>query len=460
MPERLVVIGGDAAGMSAASQARKRRSSDDLAITAFERGPYTSYSACGIPYLVGNVVDDFHKLIVRAPEVFRQKHAIEAFIRHEVTEVDLDARRVVVRDLDEGAERSEPFDQLMVATGGVPLRPPLPGIEATGIFGVQTLDDGIAIERFIEEREPARAVVVGSGYIGIEMAEAFSLRGMDVSLVEKGLQPMFTLDPDMGALIADAIRGLDISLYTDEAVTGFESADGKVSAVVTDHRTIPADIVVLGLGTRPNVALAEEAGLVTGPSGGVKVDQQMRTESEGVWAAGDCAEKLHLVSREPVSIALGTHANKEGRVAGINIGGGYATFPGVLGTAASKVCGIEVARTGLKESEAETAGFEVLGVTMESTTRAGYYPGAAPITTKLVVERRSGRLLGAQIVGKEGAAKRIDVLAMALWNEMTVADMLNVDLSYAPPFAPLWDPVLIVARKAWDQIQFDVPGSR
>ena len=459
MTERLVVIGGDAAGMSAASQARKRRGPDDLSIVAFERGNHTSYSACGIPYFVGHVVEDFDSLLVRTPEAFREQQ-IDARIHHEVTEIDLDARRVTVRDLGQGSESTESFDQLVVATGGRPLRPPLEGVESTGIFGVQTLDDGVAIEKYIEEFEPRHAAVIGGGYIGLEMAEAFQLRGLDVALIERSPQPMNTMDPDMGELVADAMRGLEVDLYLAEAVTGFDTTDGRVSGVVTDQRTLPADIVVLGLGTRPNVELAKEAGIPIGDAGGVKVDQRMRTEIEGVWSGGDCTEKLHRISNKPVAIALGTHANKEGRVIGINIGGGYATFPGVVGTATSKVCGYEVARTGLNEAEARAAGFETTSVASNSTTRAGYYPGAQPITTKLVVEQRSGRLLGAQIVGKEGAAKRIDVLALALWNEMTVDEMINVDLSYAPPFAPVWDPVLIAARKAWDQVQIQTAELR
>ncbi len=460
MTERLVVVGADAAGMTAASQARKRRGPDDLAIIAFERGNYVSYSACGIPYYLGEVVEDFDDLLVRTPEQFKERQQIDVHIRHEVVGIDVIDARVTVRDLDSGADKMEPYDQLMFATGGKPLRPQLEGVDSAGIFGVQTLDDGLAIERFIDEEKPKHAVVIGGGYIGLEMAEALQLRGLDVALVEKGPQPMVTLDPDMGELVAKALRGLGVQLYSSEAVTGFETTAGKVAAVVTDQRTIHADIVVMGLGTQPNVDLAKESGIPIGESGGVAVDQRMRTEVDGVWSAGDCAEKMHLVSKKPVAIALGTHANKEGRVAGINLGGGYATFPGVIGTATSKVCGYEVARTGLKEDQARDAGFEAIGVITESTTRAGYYPGASPITTKLVVEQRSGRLLGAQIVGEEGAAKRIDVLALALWKEMTVDELINVDLSYAPPFAPVWDPVLIAARKAWDRVQQDVAQLR
>ena len=449
MAEKLVVIGGDAGGMTAASQARRWKSPEELEIVAFERGGYTSFSACGIPYYLGGVVEDFDSLIVRSPGEFMEKSQIDARIHHEVTDIDLDKRAVTVRGPD--GEFTEGFDHLMVATGGTPARFDWPGIDADGIFGVQVLDDAVAIAKALDEG-PKTAVVVGGGYIGLEMAEAFVNKKLDVTLIEAAPQPMSTLDPDMGVLVADALRGLGVKVHCGEPVTAFETSEGRVTGVVTADGTYPADIVALGLGTRPNVALAEAAGIPIGPSGGVKVDRRMQTEIEGVWSAGDCAEKFHLVSRQPVAIALGTHANKEGRVAGINIGGKYATFPGVLGTAVSKVCGVEVARTGLKESEAADAGFKTVTALIDSTTRAGYFPGAAPIKTKMLVEHRSGRLLGAQIIGKEGAAKRIDAIAMALWHEMTVDQMLHVDLGYAPPFAPVWDPVLIAAREAWKQV--------
>lgn len=452
-PERLVVVGGDAAGMSAASQARRRRGRADLEVVAFERGNFTSYSACGIPYLVGDVVHDAEQLIARSPETFRAKFDIEVHLRHEVTELDLSRGAVRVRDLDGDVERWEAFDQLMVATGAVPTRPRLPGADAAGVHGVQVLDDGIAVRRVVDEERPRRAVVVGGGYIGLEMAEALVLRGLDVTLVDAAPQPMRTLDPDMGALVADALRGVGVRLHLGERVEGFEAVDGRVRAVVTSAGTLPADLVVLGLGVRPDAALAEAAGIPVGVTGGICTDRRMRTRVEGVWAAGDCVETFHLVSGAPVAVALGTHANKQGRVAGINIGGGYATFPGVVGTAASKICAVEVARTGLNEAEAAGAGFDTLSTVVESTTRAGYYPGATRMKTKIVAEKRTGRLLGAQIVGEEGAAKRIDGLAIAVWNGMTVEEMTGLDLSYAPPFAPVWDPVLIAARKAAEQVE-------
>ncbi len=453
MTERLVIVGGDAAGMTAATQARRLQGPKELEIVAFERGHYTSYSACGIPYYVGDVVDDLETLIVRSPKAFREDSDISAHIRHEVVAIDLEARRVKVRDLEAESERWEGFDRLMVATGATPVKPEWPGGDAEGIFGVQVLDDGVDIRAWVDEQKPQSAVVIGGGYIGIEMAEAFKSLGMDVSLVDQSAFPMSTLDPDMGALIAESMRQMEIDVYLEEVVESFEERDGRVDAVVTDKRTIPAEVVVLGIGVRPNVGLAEAAGIEIGVSGGVKVDRRMQTSAEGVWSAGDCAEKFHLVSRASVTIPLGTHANKEGRVAGINMGGGYETFPGVVGTAVSKVCDLEVARTGLTENEATDAGFDYLTTVTDSTTRAGYFPGTSDIKTKLIVERQSGRLLGAQIIGQEGAAKRIDVFATALWNSMTVEGMLNLDLSYAPPFAPVWDPVLIAARKAWQRVE-------
>ncbi len=454
--QRLVVIGADAGGMTAASQARRRRPADQLEIVAVDRGGHASYSACGIPYWIGGVVERMDALVTRTVEEFR-KQDIDVRLRHEAVSLDLDAGTVLVRDLAGGGEQRLGFDQLVVATGATPVRPDIPGVDAPGVFGVQTLDDGQALRAALTD-SVRRAVVVGGGYIGLEMAEAFVQRGLAVTVVEAAAQPMSTLDPDMGALVADAVEGLGIELLREAPVTGIVTGpDGRTRAVATADREIPADVVVLGLGVRPATGLARAGGLEVGGTGGIVTDARMRTAShEQVWAAGDCVQTIHRVSRAPVSIPLGTHANKQGRVAGINLGGGYATFPGVVGTAVTKVCDLEVARTGLREADAADAGFRFVTATVESTTRAGYFPDARPITTKLIAEKRSGRLLGAQIVGREGAAKRIDVLATALWNDMTVEEMAGLDLSYAPPFAPVWDPVLIAARKAWEAVERDV----
>jgi NADPH-dependent 2,4-dienoyl-CoA reductase/sulfur reductase-like enzyme len=450
---KLVVIGGDAAGMSAASQARKRKGADRLEIVVFERGHFTSYSACGIPYWIGGSVSDRDALVAREPEVFRAA-GIDVRMRHEVVEIDLDRRAVIARDLAGQGTVREGFDQLVYATGAVPVTPEWARIDGGGVFGVQTLDDGTAIHAWLDhDPKPRKAVVIGSGYIGVEMAEAMVRRGLDVTLLEKSAQPMSTVDPDMGERVAAAIRALGIEIRTNAHVEGLETAGGRVRAVVTPDGALPADIVVLGLGVRPNTALAARSGIPVGVTGGLRTDLRMRvTGASGVWAAGDCVQTVHLVSGRPVHVPLGTHANKQGRIAGINIGGGYATFPGVIGTAVTKVCELEVARTGLTEAEATAAGYAFVTESVDSTSRAGYYPGAASMTIKLIAEKRTGLLLGAQIVGREEAAKRIDALAIAVWNRMTVEEMTALDLSYAPPFSPVWDPVLIAARKATDAV--------
>jgi len=451
--ERLVVIGGDAAGMTAAARARRRRDPEDLEIIAFERGPYTSYSACGIPYFVGDLLSDIDELVARSPDEHR-KNGIDVRTGHEVVAIDVNKRRVRVRDLaDDGSERDEPFDQLVVAAGAVPARPDVPGVDAEGILGVQTLTDGVTVRRAVDEGEPRRAVVVGGGYVGLEMAEALVRRGLEVALVDRTEQPMAsTLDLDMGELVADAIRDVGVSLHLGEAVDRFEVENGSVRAVHTANRSLPTDIVILGLGVRPNIALAREAGIAIGKKGGIVTDARMETSVGGVWAAGDCVESVDRITGLSVVVALGTHANKQGRVVGINATGGDVRFPGVVGTAVSKICVYEVARVGLTEREAADLDRDVVAATIESTSRAGYYPGAAPLKVKVVADRPGGRMVGAQIVGAEGAAKRIDVLATAIWNRMTVDEVASLDLSYAPPFSPVWDPVLIAARKVADEL--------
>jgi NADPH-dependent 2,4-dienoyl-CoA reductase/sulfur reductase-like enzyme len=443
--ERLLIIGGDAAGMSAASQAKRQR--PDLEVIAFERGWHTSYSACGMPYLIGGLVERAEALIARTPEQFA-KQGIEARVRHEVIAIDLEARRVAVRRLDDGGEYLEPFDHLVIATGARPVVPNLPGIDAMGIFGLSILMDGIRVREVVDRERPTRAVVVGGGYIGLEVAEALLLRGISVALVEAADQVMSTLDPDMAGGIADALRAAGVALYLNEPAVGFETADGRVRAVVTTARTLPADLVVLGIGVRPNVELAREAGVRIGLSGAIAVTDRLQTSHPAIWAAGDCAESRHIVSNRPVHVALGTVANKHGRIAGINIGGGYARFPGVAGTAITKFCNLGIARTGLTERECRALGIDYVVGRVEGTARAGYYPEAGEIVIKLLAERGSGRLLGAQILGTEHAAKRIDVFATALFAGMTVDAFQYLDLSYAPPFSPTWDTPLIAARKA------------
>jgi len=382
------------------------------------------------------------------PEEFKTDYGIDARVLHEVEEIDPKNGRVLVNSLESKKGWWEPYDHLLIATGALPFCPRVPGSDALGIYGLHSLQSGITVRNAVDTEQPKKAVVIGGGYIGLEMAEALIMRGLDVSLVDRGVQVMSTLDPDMGALVSDALVEAGVKLYREEALESFEVAAGRVKAVVTNKRTLPADMVILGLGVRPNTELAAKAGIPLGVRNAIRVNDRMRTAIDGIWAAGDCVESHHLVSRRFVNIALGTIANKQGRVAGINLGGGYATFPGVVGTAASKICKWEVARTGLNETEIRETGLEFVTARIESTTRASYYPHAGPITVKILAEKGSGRLLGAQIVGIEGAAKRIDIFATALHAGMSVQEMINLDLSYAPPYSNAWDPVLIAARQA------------
>lgn len=394
------------------------------------------------------MVDDAKSLVAVTPQAFREERGIDARILHEVTELDLNKRRVHVRQLEEKKEWWEPFDQLMIATGALPIWPGVPGADAQGIYGVHTLQSGIEVRQVVDQQGPKRAVIIGGGYIGLEMAEALLRRNLEVAMVERTPQVMNTLDPDMGALVSEALMAVGVTLYREESLQGFEVSKGQVQAVVTDRRTLPADIVILGMGVRPHATLAEGTGISLGEKGSIAVNDRMQTSVEGVWAAGDCVQSFHLISRRPFYIALATVANKQGHVAGINIGGGSATFPGVVGTAVSKIYAVEVARTGLQEREIQKLGWEYVSGKIESSTRAGYYPGAGRITVKVFAEKGSGRLLGGQIVGEEGAAKRIDILATALHAGFTVQEMVHLDLSYAPPYSPVWDPVVIAARQA------------
>jgi NADPH-dependent 2,4-dienoyl-CoA reductase/sulfur reductase-like enzyme len=432
----LAIVGGDAAGMSAASAARRR--DHDLEVVAFERGAYTSYSACGIPYLLGGLFDDADRLVARSPD----EHRARGIAVHTCTEavgLDLGERELTVRGPD-GAERREGFDQLVLATGAEAVPPPIPGAERTE--PARTIDAAERLRAALA-RGGRHAVVVGGGYIGLEMAEALVRRGLEVTLVERAAQIMATLDDDMAAHVQDAAEGLGIRVRLGASVEAVRD-----DAVVVDGESLAADHVVVATGVRPATRLAREAGLELGDTGALRVDDHQRCPGhDGVFAAGDCAESWHRLLRRAVNVQLGTHANKQGRIAGANATGGDLAFPGVIGTAVSRICRYEVARTGVSEREAAAAGLDVVATTVKDRTRAGYFPGAGPIWVKLVCAR-DGRLLGGQIVGAEGAAKRIDVLATCIWAGLAVDEIALMDLGYAPPYSGVYDPVLVAARAA------------
>lgn len=436
-----MVIGGDAGGMAAASGVRRLR--PDVEIVVVEKGGHTSYAMCGIPYVVGGEVDDVDLLVARSPEEFGAMD-IEVRVHTEATAIDLHARTVETRDLDSGETRQLGFDQLMIGTGARPIIPGWAHGDHPQVSVVHTLPDAARLEAMAAGCEGRRVVVVGGGYIGIEMAEAFLARKAHVTIVSRGLQLLNNLDPEMSDRVAAVARAEGIEVVLGEAVEGLTAT----TVVTGAGAEIPADIVVLALGVQPNGELGAAAGLATGIQGALVVDDHQRTSAQGVYAAGDCCESFHRVSRRPTWIALGTVANKASRVAGVNLAGGDATFGGVLGTAITRLVSTEIARTGLSEAQAVEAGFDPVGTTIEASTRARYYPGAEEMAVRLVHDRASRRLLGGQIVGGAGAGKRVDTLATALWAGLTVDDMVDLDLAYAPPFGPVWDPVNTAARQA------------
>lgn len=443
---RLVIAGGGPAGMSAA--ARAHRLDPSLQVLAFEAGAHTSYAAAGLPYFVSGAVGAVENLVVRTPD----EHRARGIGVHEHTSligIDPDARTVTVVDHTTGATTTHGFDHLVLATGASAIRPPLPGIDAPGVFTIDSIPDATAIDAAIRNDTPRRAVVVGAGYTGLEMVEVLSERGLDVTLVEMADRPMTKLDADMGQHITTAIEARGVATRFATAVTGFATdTDSRLAAVETANGPIEADLAVLCLGVRPNVGPVSDAGITIGTTGAIAADARRQTNIDGIWAVGDCSESFHRVSQRPVWIGLGTHANKHGRVAGTNIAGGSGRFDGVLGSAITMFGDTEIACTGLNETDATAAGFDVATTVVRGDTLPDYFPGVAEMTLKLVTERGDGRILGAQIVGGPASGKRIDALAVAIWNRMGVDDYTQLDLSYSPPFAPVWETSLIAARLA------------
>ncbi len=454
---RLLVIGADAAGMSAAHQALRtaREVGRDLEVLAVESSGHTSYSACGIPYWMAGDVDDGDALVARTAAEHRER-GVDLRMRHEAVALDLDARTAEVRDHENGRTLAFGFDEVMIATGAEAQLPDWarsagPGSPPPqGVLPVKTLDDGAAWQSLLAG-DPDSALVVGGGYIGVEAAEAFARRGVRTTLVTRGDQPMSSsLVPELGSEITRGLRDLGVEVVTGTEVCGLEAGtDGRVGVACVDGRDFPADVVAIGIGVAPRVRLAVDAGLTVGAgtAGGALVPDDRQRVADGVWAAGDCCAVRDRLLHEAWFVPLGTHANKAGRVAGTNIGGGQARFHGSVGTAITRAGAVEVARTGLLPVWAEQAGLDVVAARLESTTASGYMPEADPMSVWVLGERGTGRLLGCQITGGRGAAKRIDVAATALTAGLTAHEVSQLDLAYAPPFSPVWDPVQIACRK-------------
>jgi NADPH-dependent 2,4-dienoyl-CoA reductase/sulfur reductase-like enzyme len=364
-----------------------------------------------------------------------------------VLSIDPQAQTVQVLDRAAGQEFTDRWDKLVFTAGAAALRPPIPGLDLPGIFTLRNVEDAVAIKQWLAEKRPKRAVIVGGGYIGLEMAEALAEHAIQVTVVEMLPQVMANMDADLAEHVANELRQQEVDLRLEHAVEAFEG-NGQVQQVIAAGQPFPAEVVIFSVGARANVPLAKAAGIAVGLTGAVAVDTHQRTNIENIWAAGDVAEAPNLITGKPTYVPLGTTANKQGRVAGANAGGGQAIFRGIVGTAAVKVFNVHAARTGLTERQAREEGFDADSVTIKAPARAHYMPVHPPIHTKLVFEKGSQRLLGGQMVGVEGVAKRIDVVAAALHAGWTTYELAELDLSYAPPFAPVWDPVLVAANVA------------
>jgi CoA-dependent NAD(P)H sulfur oxidoreductase len=450
---RLVVIGGGAAGMSAASAAR--RTDPGLDVVVCEAGGFAAYGMCGIPYYLGGTVPEPENLLAYPPSAFREKRGIDLRLHTRVTGIDPAARQVRLAAGTPAARapsatRGEPlaYDALVVTTGADPVRPPMPGLDDRRVFTIRSLDEAIGLRRLLASGTVRRAVVVGAGYVGLETAEALVCARVDVDVVEALPGVLGTVDEPVAALAqAEVERHVRLRLGARlEAVDRGSTPDGCLTAVV-EGEEIPADLVVIAVGVRPATDMLIQAGARHLRDGSVLVDAGMRTSLPDVFAAGDAVALPHLVLGRPAWIPLGPAANKTGRVAGTVAAGGTASFRGVVGTAVVKVFDLEVARTGLGLAEAQAAGLDAVATDEVSRSRAKYYPGSSPLHVRLV-HTREGRLLGGQLAGREGAAKRVDVLATALHAGFTVEDLAALDLSYAPPYAPVYDPVLAAAIKA------------
>ncbi len=441
MTKRIVIIGGVAAGTKAAARARRR---DPYAeITLVERGDLISYSGCAMPYYISHDIEAAEELTVTRLDEFTLLRNINVLIGTEAVSIDREAKTVLVRRLSDGETQVLPYDNLVLTTGGAPVVPPIEGRDLAGVFRLKEPADAVRIRAEVDAGRVQRAVIVGGGLIGMEMAEALTANGVKVAVVEmldRVLAPF--LDPEMAALVHAHLREKGVDLHLSERAERFEGdAEGHVRRVVTSSHVLEADLVLLAIGVRANAALARAAGLQLGPTGGIVVDDHLRTSDPAIYAGGDCVENTNLVTGQPLYGASGSTANKHGRVIGTNVTGGDEVFPGVLGTMVAKVFDLNIGSTGVTEARARELGLETITALVPGMDRAHNYPTRQEIVLKMVVERGTSRLLGLQGVGPGEVAKRIDVAATALNFHATVDQVANLDLGYAPPYAPAVDPI-------------------
>lgn len=452
MSEKLIVIGGTAAGLSAASKAKRLKK--DMDIQVFEKSGYISYGACGLPYYVGGMIDDAEDLVSVSVGDMNVKRGIPVSIHTEVTHIDPSLKTVQVKYLSSGEEREFAYDKLVLATGARPIHPDIPGIDSDGVFYLRNVEDGIALR--LKVAKASRVVLMGGGFIGLELAEQLSEAGVKVTLCEALERLLPFLPESFSGKISDMMTSKGVSLRLNAKVAEVLSHNGSVSGIrLESGEAMDCDAVVVSIGVMPASQLAREAGLELGIKGSIVVDDHMRTSNPDIWACGDCAQTKNILTGKPCYVPLGTTANKMGRIAGSNIGGEECSFPGVLGAMVTKVFDISIAATGLSLQAALHEGYDAVASAISKNDRASYYPGAEENLLNLVFDRHTGLLLGAQGIGSATVAGRINVLTACITAGMTVSQVNELDLVYAPPFAPVYDPILIAASQAEKKVGKD-----
>ncbi|MDA8141285.1 MAG: FAD-dependent oxidoreductase [Desulfobacteraceae bacterium] len=458
--QRILIVGGVAGGASCA--ARCRRLSETAEIIMFDRGPYVSFANCGLPYYVGNVIKKEEDLLVATPELFRRRFNIEVRLRSNVVGIDRKNRVIEVTDLESGAAYTETYDALVLSPGAHAIRPDLPGIDLPGIFSVRTIPDSRQIVQWIQRFQAKQAVVVGGGYIGMEMTENLHKRGLKVTIVERLAQVMPMMDAEMAAPIHDTLLKHGVDLRLSESVTRFDAGDGhRLSLTLRSGHRMQTDLVILCIGVRPHITLAEAAGLTIASSGGIQVDARMRTSDPHIWAVGDAVQVTDVVTAQKGVVPLAGPANRQGRIAADVIMGRDSQFRGVQGTSVVGILDQVAAFTGASEKTLKRLGLweQMEKIYLHPGHHAGYYPGASPISIKLIFRKSDGRIFGAQAVGKEGVEKRIDVIAMAIQKSGTVYDLEEAELCYAPQFGSAKDPVNMAGMIAANVLRGDAPVS-
>ncbi len=440
---KFIVIGGDAAGMSAAS--RVKRHMADMDVTVLEQSEDVSYSACGMPYNIAEAERDVEDLVVRKAQVFRDKQGINLLTGHRADAID-PARKVVSGLTSSGETFQFSYDKLLIATGGSAILPDIPGIDLPGVMALKSLDNARKIKTLLSDHPVKKAVIIGMGYIGLEMAEALRSRSIDVDMVKPGPLLLPWMPPEMSNIVRQELEDHQVGVHAGQGIEKIEPQDKKLK-VVCSGRTLDTDMVLAAIGIQPNSQMALASGLELSVNHSIAVNRSMRTSDEHIYAAGDCADAYNIVNGKKVWVPLALRANRAGWAVADNICGKMVELPGIVGTAVFKVFNLEVARTGLTEDEAIKSGFDPVGVVIHSRSRAHAHPGSSTITTHMLADRKSGRLLGTQMVGNEGVAHRINAVAVALHNHMTVVDFAQTDLAYAPPFGPTWDPLLTTANQ-------------